>query len=150
VPIFPAVAHELTRLLERELVELDENEELDRDLLVFRTRTGRSLAQRNVGRAVADAASAAGLGHVTPQVLRRPFCSLAGRRGVDPVEAAQMTGHSLDVWARHYGRSFGKPQRDEARARLLEQGFGTAFPLSPRLTPVPTSSPRDCGKPPRA
>jgi hypothetical protein len=35
-----------------------------------------------------------------------------------------MTGHSLEVWARDYARSFGKTQRDEARARLLEHGFG--------------------------
>jgi integrase len=126
VPIFPAVARELTRLLERELMELDEDEELDRDLLVFRTRTGRPLAQRNVGRAVELAGEAAALGKVRPQVLRRSFCSLAGRRGVDPVEAAQMTGHSLDVWARNYARSFGKPQRDEARQRMLAHGFGAA------------------------
>ena len=46
------------------------------------------------------------------------------RGHVDPVEAAQLTGHSLAVWARHYARSFGKAQRDEARARLLEHGFG--------------------------
>lgn len=31
-----------------------------------------------------------------------------------------MTGHSLAVWSRHYACSFGKAQRDEARARLLE------------------------------
>jgi hypothetical protein len=37
-----------------------------------------------------------------------------------------MTGHSLDVWARSYARSFGKAQRDEARARLLDHGFGAA------------------------
>ena len=67
---------------------------------------------------------AAGLGKVTPKDLRASFCSLAGRRHVDPVEAAQLTGHSLAVWARHYARSFGKAQRDEARARLLEHGFG--------------------------
>jgi hypothetical protein len=46
--------------------------------------------------------------------------ALAGLR----LEAAQPTGHSLAVWARHYARSFGKAQRDEARARLLEHGFG--------------------------
>jgi hypothetical protein len=28
------------------------------------------------------------------------------------------------VGARHYARSFGKAQRDEARARLLEHRFG--------------------------
>jgi hypothetical protein len=49
-----------------------------------------------------------------------------GRGGVDPVEAAQMTGQSVAVWARSYARSFGKAQRDEARARLLEYGLGLA------------------------
>lgn len=42
------------------------------------------------------------------------------RRRVDPVEAAQLTGHSLNVWTRYYARSFGKAQRDETRARMLE------------------------------
>jgi hypothetical protein len=72
---------------------------------------------------VEKAALRAGLGKVTPQDLRRSFCSLAGRRGVDPVEAAQITGHSPAVWARFYARSFGKAQRDEARDRLLRYGF---------------------------
>jgi hypothetical protein len=53
---------------------------------------------------------------VTPQDLRRSLCSIAGRRGIDPIEAAQITGHSPAVWATHYARSFGKAQRDEARA----------------------------------
>jgi integrase len=88
---------ELTALLERELSALGPKDELDRDLLVFRTRSGRPIAQRNAARAVTDAASAAGPGKITPHVLRRSFCSLAGRRGVNPIEAAQMTGHSLEV-----------------------------------------------------
>jgi hypothetical protein len=62
--------------------------------------------------------------HLTPQTLRKSVCSLAGRRGVDLVEAPQMTGHSPAVWAKFYARSFGKAQRDEARARMLEHGFG--------------------------
>jgi len=33
-------------------------------------------------------------------------------------------GHSLNVWTRFYARSFGKAQRDEARARMLGHGFG--------------------------
>jgi len=60
----------------------------------------------------------------TPKDLRASFCSLAGRRRVDPVEAAQLTGHSLNVWTRYYARSFGEAQRDEARVRMLEYGFG--------------------------
>jgi integrase len=67
-----------------------------------------------------------GLGKATPKDLRASFCSLAGRRRVDPVEAAQLTGHSLNVWTRYYARSFGKAQRDEARARMPEHGFGVA------------------------
>ena len=35
-----------------------------------------------------------------------------------------MTGHALDTWTRHYAGDYGKAQRDEARARLLEHGFG--------------------------
>ena len=27
-------------------------------------------------------------------------------------------------WAKHYARSFGKAQRDEARERMLAYGFG--------------------------
>jgi site-specific recombinase XerD len=48
---------------------------------------------------------------------RSPYVVLLarGRRNVDPVEAAQLTGHTLAVWDKHYARSFGKSQRDEAR-----------------------------------
>src|SRR4029453_17766106 len=38
--------------------------------------------------------------------------------------AAQLTGHSLAVWTRNCVRSFGKAHRDEARARMLQHGFG--------------------------
>jgi integrase len=96
------------------------------DDFVLATRTGRPPSQRNVARAVTEAGVSAKLGHVTPQTLRRSFASLAARRGVDPVQAAKMTGHSLDVWTRHYAGDYGKPQRDEARARMLEHGFGAA------------------------
>lgn len=36
-----------------------------------------------------------------------------------------MTGHSLDVWVRHYVGRGGPAQRADARARLLEGRFGT-------------------------
>jgi hypothetical protein len=45
-----------------------------------------------------------------------------------------MTGHSLDVFTRHYASDYGKVQRDEARARMLEHGFGGAV-----STPVSTA-----------
>jgi integrase len=120
VPLFPAVENTLADLLQAELAAGHGGD----DELVFTTRTGRPLAQRNVARAVEEAAAAAGLERATPHDLRRSFCSLAGRRGVAPIEAAQITGHSPAVWARFYARSFGKAQRDEARKRMLAHGFG--------------------------
>jgi integrase len=123
VPIFPAVERELARFRNEEEAR---GRGRDHDLVFLTRRTGQPLSQRNAARAVADAATAAGLGKVGPHDLRRSFCSLAGRRGVDPIEAAQITGHSPDVWARHYARSFGKAQRQEARRRMLEHGFGAA------------------------
>jgi integrase len=135
VPLFPAVT---AALVEQLADEQAAGRGADTDL-VFCTRTGRPLGHRNVAqRGVEKASSRAGLGKVTPHDLRRSFCSLAGRRGVDPVEAAQITGHSPAVWARFYARSFGKAQRDEARDRLLEYGFGALSeedvqgPLAPR------------------
>jgi len=44
---------------------------------------------------------------------------------VDPVQAARMTGHTLGTWTRFYAGDYGKAQRDEARARMLEAGFGS-------------------------
>jgi len=121
VPMMPAVECALVEQLER---EQRAGRGPDGDF-VFVTRLGTPMHQRNVSvRGVGEAAIAAGLGKVTAHDLRRSLCALSGRRGVDPVEAAQITGHSLAVWTKHYARSLGKPQRDEARARLLEYGFG--------------------------
>jgi integrase len=121
VPMFPAVEEALVGLLAE---ENRVGRGCDSDF-VFLGRTGTPLHQRNVAvRGVEAAARRAGLGKVTPHDLRRSFCSLSGRRGVDPVEAAQMTGHSLSVWMKSYARSFGKPQRDEARERLMSFGLG--------------------------
>jgi integrase len=120
VPMFPAVESALADLLAG---ELDAGRGTEGEL-VFVTRTAQPLSQRNVARAVVEASERAGLKRATPHDLRRSFCSLAGRRGVDPIEAARITGHSPAVWARHYAHSFGKAQRDEARARMLAHGFG--------------------------
>jgi len=127
LPLFPAVEH---ALVERLKAEQRAGRGRDHDF-VFCTGTGRPLSQRNVAaRGITKAADSAGLGKVAPHDLRRSACSLAARRGVDPVEAARMTGHSLAVWAQHYARSFGKAQRDEARDRLLAFGFGADIALT--------------------
>jgi integrase len=129
MPLFPAVENALAELLERELAA-GRGQEAD---LVFTTRSGKPLSLRNVARAVEEAAASAGLERATPHDLRRSFCSLAGRRGVDPIEAAQITGHSPAVWARFYACSFGKAQRQEARRRMLEHGFGAASADEPEV-----------------
>jgi hypothetical protein len=72
---------------------------------------------------------------VTPHDLRRSFCSLAARRGVDRVAAAELTGQSLAVWATSYARSYGREQRREARERLPITASGLSIPtvlLTPR------------------
>jgi integrase len=123
VPVFPAVEKALVAHLEAELAAGRGRD----DDPVLCSRAGTPLNHRNLAvRGVEAAATEAGLGKVTPKDLRASFCSLAGRRRVDPVEAAQLTEHSLNVWTHYYARSFGKAQRDEARARMLEHGFGAA------------------------
>jgi integrase len=132
VPLFPALERALTEQLKSELAA-GRGQAED---FVFCTRRGKPHSQRNVAkRGVEAAAVSAGLGKVTPHDLRRSFCSLAARRGVDPVEAAAITGHSLAVWMSRYARSFGKAQRDEARDRLLAHGFGADADTA--LTPAP-------------
>jgi integrase len=134
--VFPALSEALTAHLERELAR---GRGRDGDFLLA-TRTGLPLSQRNVGRALAQAAEAAGLGKVAPHDLRRSFCSLAARRGVDPVQAARMTGHSLDVFTRVYAGDYGKAQRDEARTRMLAHGFGG--PVSEAVSTAPIEADR--------
>jgi hypothetical protein len=80
-------------------------------------RQARDELDRRVG-------EAAGLGHVTPQALRRSFASIAARRVPDGRSRAY-DRHSLDVWVRHYVGRFGADARADARRRLLDAGLGT-------------------------
>lgn len=121
--ILPALEAELTRRLEAELADGRGQED---DFVTAMPRTGLPPHQRTLADAVTDAALSAGLGHVTPQTLRRSFASIAARRIPDPAEAAHMTGHSLDVWVRHYVGRFGPDARQDARKRLLDGGLGAA------------------------
>lgn len=97
VPMMPAGEH---ALVEQPAVEQRAGRGGDGDF-VFVTRRGTPMHQRNVAvRSVEAATRAAGIGKVTPKDLRASLCSLSGWRGVDPVEAAQITGHSLAVWTK--------------------------------------------------
>jgi integrase len=119
--ILPALEHELTRRLEAELAAGRGQPE---DFVCAMPRTGLPPHQRSLTGAVTEAAASAGLGHRTAKDLRSSFASIAARRIPDPAEAAHMTGHSLDVWVRHYVGRFGPEARAEARARLLDGGLG--------------------------
>ena len=61
-------------------------------------------------------------------VMRAAGICAAARQGVDPVAAAELTRHSLAVWATSYARSYGREQRHEARERLLDHGFRAVDP----------------------
>lgn len=126
--IFPAVAAELLLLLELAAGRRGPDD------AVLCSRRGMPLSHRSLACAESRrAAKAAGLGKVTPKAVSASYCSLAGRGRVDPVEAAQLTGHLLNVWTRYYARSFGKVEHDEARARMLEHGFGAVDEVDVRL-----------------
>jgi NAD(P)-dependent dehydrogenase (short-subunit alcohol dehydrogenase family) len=58
-----------------------------------------------------------------------------------PVAAAEVTGHSLVVWATSYARSYGRDQRRDARDRLLAHGFGALFDDGCAATALPSESP---------
>ena len=111
VPIFPAVEEMLVRRLE---VEQQAGRGRDDDF-VFCTRRGTPLQQRNVARrGVAAAGAAAGLGHVNRHDLRRSVCSLAARRHVDPVAAAEVPPDTPS--------SCGRPTRLLVRPRPAPRG----------------------------
>ena len=93
-------------------------------MLALNATVANHRAERVAG-GVGRAATRAGLGTVSPHDLRRSFCSLAGRRGIDPIIAANITGHSLATWHSAYATDFGKQHRDEAREKLLAAGFGS-------------------------
>jgi integrase len=74
---------------------------------------------------VTRSAKKAGLGHVTPQVLRRSVATATAHAKLPVVVAAAMTGHSPAVYDAHYA----KPSRDEeerakVRNSLASIGFG--------------------------
>lgn len=93
---------------------------------VLRTRRGTPLSQRNAGRSIEKAGQEAGVGHVTPHVLRRSYgTALSEARTVAPAAAAAMMGHSLEVFHGTYVKAHrDELERDLARQALVELGLG--------------------------
>jgi integrase/recombinase XerD len=95
---------------------------------VFTSATGRPLgASRISKRGVTRAGEKAGLGHVTPQVLRRSVATATAHAKLPVVVAAAMTGHSPAVYDKHYAKPFrDEEERAKVRESLASIGFGAA------------------------
>jgi len=117
------------RLLERlEVLYARERERgrvRDQDF-VFSVRTGGPLDRHNVRRMIRRAAAAAGVGHVTPQVLRRSVSTAYAEANVPGHIAASITGHSPAIYHAHYVKPhLDQQEREQALERLLDFGYGT-------------------------
>ena len=92
---------------------------------VFTSETGRPLGRERIAkRGVTRAATQAGLGHVTPQVLRRSVATLTAHARVPTVIAAAMTGHSPRVYDEHYAKPFRDAEERKRDPRI--PGIGRA------------------------
>jgi integrase len=93
----------------------------------FTSETGRVLGRERMGkRGVTRAASNAGLGHVTAQVLRRSVATATAHARIPVVVAAAMTGHSPRVYDEHYAKPFrDAEERARVRDSLASIGFGS-------------------------
>jgi integrase len=93
---------------------------------VFTSETGRPLGRERIAkRGVRRAAKRAGLGDVTPQVLRRSVATLTAHARVPTVIAAAMTGHSPRVYDEHYAKPFrDAEERAKIRESLASVGLG--------------------------
>jgi integrase len=87
--------------------------------------TGRPLNRHNVRRMIREGAKAVGIGHVTPQVLRRSIATAFAEAGVPGHVAASITGHSPAVYHAHYVKlHLDQQEREGALGRLLNFGYG--------------------------
>jgi integrase len=117
VPLLPRLQEALEDLYDGE----------DDAAFVLRTRTGTPLSRHNAARAIRTAATDAGLGHVTPHVLRRTTGTALSEARVPEAAAAAIMGHSLEVFHGTYVKAHrDATERDRARAALLEVGLGVA------------------------
>jgi integrase len=93
---------------------------------VFTSVTGRPLGAHRISkRGVTRSAKKAGLGHVTPQVLRRSVATATAHAKLPVVVAAAMTGHSPAVYDAHYAKPFrDEEERAKVRNSLASIGFG--------------------------
>jgi hypothetical protein len=77
------------------------------------TRRGRRIGKASVDRAVADAARAAGIGHVTPHQLRHTLATQAINRGMSLEAIAALLGHRSMRMTLVYARIANRTVADE-------------------------------------
>jgi integrase len=103
------------------------------EAFVFSTRTGTAVSQRNATRAIAKAATEAGLEGVGFHTLRHTFASaLIVEAGLDPVRVQRQLGHArpsitLDVYAHEFERA---RHGDDLRERLAASSLAAAVARS--------------------
>jgi integrase len=96
------------------------------DDFVLTTRGGGPVDQHNLRRMIRNAGRAAGIRHVTPQMLRRSIATAYAEATVPPHVAANVTGHSAAVYQAHYVKPHrDRVERDNALNQLLSFGYGT-------------------------
>jgi integrase len=94
---------------------------------VFATASGRPIDRHRLRTATINAATKARLGHVTPQVLRRSVATATAHAKLPVVVASALTGHSPQVYDKHYAKPFrDAEERAKVRESLASIGFGTA------------------------
>jgi integrase len=95
------------------------------DDFVFTTRDGGPLDRHNLRRIIREAGYAAGVGHVTPQVLRRSVATAYAEADVPAHVAASVTGHSVVVYQAAYVKAHrDRKERENALERLMNHGYG--------------------------
>jgi integrase len=97
----------------------------DEDDFVFATRNGGPFDRHNLRRIIRDAGHAAGVGHVTPKVLRRSVATAYAEADVPAHVAASVTGHSVAVYQTAYVKAHrDRQERENALERLIAHGYG--------------------------
>ena len=97
------------------------------DDFVFSARKGKPREYRNLRRALAIAAEAAGLGHVRPHDLRHSATSIMLQHG-DLATVSAYVGHSnSQVTARVYAHAIGTPAEQAARVAAGMQAAGLGY-----------------------
>lgn len=120
--IRPWVARQIARSLNERAAMGAEWTAPDEGLLFVRESDGGRLHAGGLYHTARTIAEAAGLGNVTPRILRRSMLSTLGASGVDPKVRAAIGGHTTTVTEKHY-REVDQAEIDRAMAGVKLEGL---------------------------